>query len=148
VETIEVVAGNGIAGNGRYFGRVRRSTGEPSRRQVSLISREQIGEHATALGLETIPPGAVRANIETLGIDLTELLGRDVSVGGAVLRFYEARTPCHKMDAICEGLKNLMENNRQGVLAEVVQSGRIHVGDEIRLAPLRMAHSTVESRTP
>ena len=139
VELIEVVAGKGIVRNGRYFDRVRRSTGEPSRRQVSLIAREQIGEHATSLGLETIPSGAVRANIETIGIELMELLGRDVTVGGAVLRFYEARMPCDKMDAICGGLKNLMENNRQGVLAEVVQSGTIRVGDEIRPAPLRMA---------
>jgi MOSC domain-containing protein YiiM len=139
VELIEVVAGKGIARNDRYFGRVRRSTGEPSRRQVSLMAREQIGEHAAALGLETIPPGAVRANIETVGIELMDLLDRDLSIGEAVLRLYDARTPCHKMDAICEGLKNLMENKRQGVLAEVVQSGRIRVGDGISLAPLRMA---------
>jgi hypothetical protein len=138
VELIEVVAGKGIARNGRYFGRVRRSTGEPSRRQVSLMAREQIGEHAAALGLETIPPGAVRANIETVGIESMDLLDRDLSIGEAVLRLYEARTPCHKMDAVCEGLTNLMENNRQGVLAEVVQSGRIRVGDGISLAPLRM----------
>jgi MOSC domain-containing protein YiiM len=102
------------------------------------MAREQIGEHAAALGLETIPPGAVRANIETVGIELMDLLDRDLSIGEAVLRLYEARTPCHKMDAVCEGLTNLMENNRQGVLAEVVQSGRIRVGDGISLAPLRM----------
>src|SRR5256885_7561570 len=49
----------------RYFGRVSRNSGKPSRRQLSLIEREQIAEHAAPLGLETIAPGAVRANIET-----------------------------------------------------------------------------------
>ncbi|HZQ46129.1 MAG TPA: MOSC domain-containing protein [Verrucomicrobiae bacterium] len=133
VETLEVIAEKGIAGNGRYFGRTSRSTGKPSRRQVSLIEREQIAEHAAALGLETIFPGVVRANIETLGINLIGLIGKQVIIGGAILHFYEPRTPCQKMDAICEGLRGLMQNSRQGVLAEVIRGGQISVGDSIRL---------------
>jgi len=35
------------------------------------------------------------------------------------------------MDAICQGLRDLMENDRQGVLAQVVKSGTIRVGDPI-----------------
>jgi MOSC domain-containing protein YiiM len=35
------------------------------------------------------------------------------------------------MDAICRGLRALMENNRQGVMAEVVQSGTVRPGDAI-----------------
>src|SRR4051812_21629314 len=57
VAAFEVVPDKGIAGNGRYFGRRSRSTGKPSRRQVSLIEREQVAEHAASLGLESIPPG-------------------------------------------------------------------------------------------
>ncbi len=135
VQTIEAVAGKGILGDERYFGRISRSTGLPARRQVSLIAREQIAGHAVALGLETIAPGAVRANIETLGVDLLALLDRHVAVGGAVLYFYEPRTPCHKMDAVCTGLRALMADRRQGVMAEVIRSGRITVGDAIRPAP-------------
>ena len=134
VEFIEVVAEKGIEGEPRYFGRISQSSHEPSRRQVSLIEREQIARHAAALGLETIPPGAVRANIETSGLDLIELLGRQIEVGNAVLLLCEPRTPCGKMDAVCNGLRALMENNRQGVLAQVVKSGRIRVNDSIRLA--------------
>ncbi len=133
VELIEVVAQKGVLGDGRYFGRASRSTGQPSRRQVSLIEREQIAEHAVSLGLEAIAPGAVRANIETSGVDLISLVGRQVAVGGAILHFYEARVPCEKMDAICMGLRGLMENSRQGVMAEVVQSGSIRVGDGVRV---------------
>jgi MOSC domain-containing protein YiiM len=134
VDSIEVVAGKGIAGEPRYFGRVSHATGQPGRRQVSLIERERIAEHATALGLETIPPGAVRANIETSGIDLVPLLGRQIQIGEAILFLYEARTPCAKMDAVCEGLRSLMEDNRQGVLAEIIRGGRIRANDSIRLA--------------
>jgi MOSC domain len=133
LETIELVSGQGIQGDTRYFGRLSRDTSEPSRRQVTLIEREQIAEHAVSLGLPSISPGAVRSNIETTGINLISLLGREVEIGGAVLRLYAPRDPCAKMDAICQGLRTLMLNSRQGVLAEVVRSGTIRVGDPIRL---------------
>ena len=70
VEAVELVAARGIQGDTRYFGRLSRDTGQPTRRQVTLIEREQIAEHATTLGLPAIPPGAVRSNIETTGINL------------------------------------------------------------------------------
>src|SRR6185436_4496236 len=81
VDQIEVVAGKGIKDNPRYFSR-------PTRRQVSLIEREQIGEHAATLGLETIAPGAVRSNIETIGINLIELIDKQIEIGEAILLLY------------------------------------------------------------
>lgn len=126
------MAEKGIQEDRRYFGRKSRSTGKPSRRQVTLIEREQIAEHATAVGLETIRAGDVRSNMETTGVDLQSMMGCDVQVGEAVVRFYEPRTPCTKMDALFHGLRQLMENSRQGVLAEVVRSGVVRVGDAIR----------------
>jgi len=132
VESIELIAAQGIAGEARYFGRINQTSGRPRRRQVSLIEREQIAAHAAALGLETIPPGAVRANIETFGLTLSELIGRPIRIGEAVLYPYEPRKPCQKMDAVCHGLRALMENHRQGVLAEIIKSGRIRVNDVIQ----------------
>jgi len=131
VEQFEVVAEKGILGNPRKFGAISRSTGQPSKRQVSLIEREQIAEHAATLGLQSIPPGVVRSNIETSGIDLIALVGKQIQIGDAVLFFYEARTPCEKMDRICPGLRALMEDNRQGVMAQVIRSGIIRVGDAV-----------------
>ncbi|HXS69125.1 MAG TPA: MOSC domain-containing protein [Candidatus Polarisedimenticolia bacterium] len=131
VNEIKVVEQKGIFGEPRYFGKISRRTGQPSRRQVSLIEREQIAEHAATSGLQSIAPGAVRANIETEGIDLIQLIGKRVKVGEAILFFYEGRTPCQQMDAICVGLRSLMENNRQGVMAEVIQSGTIRLRDSI-----------------
>jgi MOSC domain-containing protein YiiM len=130
VNEIRAEAGQGIVGDARIFGR-KNGKGEPSRRQISLMAREQIARHAAALGLPAIAPGAVRANIETAGIDLLSLLGQEVQVGGAVLLFYEARTPCEKMNAVAPGLRGLMENKRQGVMAQVLCSGEIRVGDGI-----------------
>ncbi|MEY2428496.1 MAG: hypothetical protein QOJ40_1381, partial [Verrucomicrobiota bacterium] len=120
-----------IQDEARYFGRKSRNHGQPSKRQVTLIEREQIAEHAATLGLQSIPPGAVRSNIETLGINLISLIGREIEIGEAVLLLYAPRDPCAKMDAICQGLRELMLDNRQGVLAQVVRSGKIAVGDSI-----------------
>jgi MOSC domain-containing protein YiiM len=133
VNEIRAEAGRGIVGDARIFGR-KDKKGEPSRRQISLMAREQIAQHAATLGLPEITPGAVRANIETAGIDLMSLLGQQVKVGGAVFLFYEARTGCVKMDLIAAGLRELMANGRLGVMAQVLSSGDIRVGDEIVLA--------------
>lgn len=133
VPALAVEQGKGIMGNPRYFARRSRSGGL-SKRQVSLIEREQIAEHAATLGLEKISPGIIRSNIETSGVNLVALIGKEVQIGGAILFFYEARTGCAKMDMICTGLRELSKGDRLGVLAQVVRSGRIQVGDAIQLA--------------
>jgi MOSC domain-containing protein YiiM len=131
VSEVYAEAGKGLVGDARVFGRKNR-IGQPNRRQVSLIAREEIARHAAALGLAEIQPGAVRSNIETIGLDLVSFLGREMEVGKAVLLFYEARTPCWKMDRIAPGLQAMMSQARQGVLAQVIRSGRIRAGDAIR----------------
>jgi MOSC domain-containing protein YiiM len=132
VNEIRAEADKGIVGEPRFFGRKDRN-GKPSRRQMSLMAREQIAEHAAALGLPSIAPGAVRANIETVGIDLISLVGQEVKVGEAVLFFYEPRTGCAKMDVVAPGLRELVKNSRLGVMAQVIQSGDIRAGDTIGL---------------
>src|SRR6266571_3650531 len=144
VEVIDVIEGKGILDEPRYFGRLSRKTGQPSKRQLTLIEREQISQHAEALGLASIPAGAVRSNIETLGISLVALIGSEIEIGEAVLLLYAPRDPCSKMDAICQGLRELMTENRQGVLATVVRSGRIRVGDSIKVRTI----SHVPTRGP
>ncbi len=135
VSTVELVEGKGIVGDNRYFGKLSRDAAQPSRRQVSLIEREQLAEHAMALNMKSISPGLARSNIETTGIDLVALLGQEVQIGDVVLFLYAPRDPCAKMDAICQGLRERMMNRRQGVLAEVRRSGTIRVGDPVQINP-------------
>lgn len=132
VDQIDLVAEKGILQDKRYFGR-RSSTGQPSKRQVTLIEREQVAEHARALEANGFPPGAVRSNIETEGIQLVPLKGKVVQIGTAQILIGEPRDPCEKMDRVMHGLRSLMENDRQGVLSQVIVSGHVRVGDEIRV---------------
>ena len=134
VGSIELVVSKGIKGNSRKFDQTNKRSGQPTKRQVSLIEREQLAEHALALGHPGFAPGDARANIETMGTDLAKLTGHQVKIGTSILFFYEPRKPCHKMDALEPGLRERMENCRQGVMAQVVRSGTIRVGDTI--APL------------
>ncbi|MGZ8938693.1 MAG: MOSC domain-containing protein [Limisphaerales bacterium] len=131
---LDLVAGQGILQNKRYFGRKSRN-GEPTKRQITLIEREQIAEHAAILGLESIAAGLVRSNIETEGIDLVPLCGQTVRIGTAVLLIGHPRDPCRKMDLIAPGLKDLMDEGKQGMLAQVITSGKIRVGDKIVVLP-------------
>jgi MOSC domain-containing protein YiiM len=131
VPEFNLIAEKGITEDKRYFGRV--NYGKPSKRQVTLIEREVIDQHAAALGAD-FDPGQVRSNIETTGIDLIALIGQQVQIGDAILIFVEPRTPCHKMDALAPGLRALMENSRQGVIARVIKDGRIRPGDTIQPA--------------
>ncbi len=124
---LTLVADKGIVEDERYFDR-------KSRRKVTLIEREQLEQHAAALGVVSFSPGQARSNIETTGISLVSLIGRDVQVGEAVLHFHAPRTPCHQMDALAQGLRELMEDGKQGVLATVVKGGVIHPGDVVKAA--------------
>ena len=130
VSSVELVPGQGIRGNPRYFNR-------GSRRQVTLIEREIIAEHAAVLDADLFAPGAVRSNVETEGVSLMQWLDCEVQVGEALLLFYAPRTPCHKMDQLLPGLRARMENGRQGVLAQVLQGGRVQTGDSIKLVKAR-----------
>lgn len=132
VAHLDLVADQGILQDKRYFRKLSRS-GTPGKRQVTLIEREQIAAHAAALQVADFAPGEVRANIETEGIALVPLRGEKVQIGSAVLLIGAPRDPCDKMDRLAPGLRELMDHGRQGVLAQVVVSGTIQVGDEIRV---------------
>src|ERR1051326_5587793 len=82
VAAFNLVAEKGIVEDKRYFGRV--NYGKPAKRQVILIEREIINQHAAALGAK-LNPGDVRSNIETTGIDLIALIGHQVRIGEAIL---------------------------------------------------------------
>ena len=132
LDRIDVEADCGIVQDTRYFRRPS-PLGRPSKRQITLIEREQIAEHARSLARRLFAPGAVRSNIETEGIRLAALVGAVLQVGNAQILVTGPRDPCEKMDAIAPGLRRLMNYGKQGVLGRVLKSGTIRVGDNITI---------------
>jgi MOSC domain-containing protein YiiM len=92
-----------------------------SSRQVLFMAEE----NCDAFGLA---PGEVRENIVTRGIDLQAL------PPGTRLEITKDCEPCVFIERLRPGLRAQMER-RRGMLARVLRSGEIRVGDEITLRP-------------
>jgi MOSC domain-containing protein YiiM len=100
--------------------------GNPPKREVLFASRE----HLDAVGVE---PGAIRENLTVDGADVhTWPVGQQVRVGEALFEITMVCDPCHRMDEVRDGLRAELEG-RRGMLARVLESGEVAVGDEIHL---------------
>jgi MOSC domain-containing protein YiiM len=98
----------------------------PPRREVLLASKG----HLDSVGVE---PGAIRENVTVEGADIqTWPVGQRVQVGGALLEITMVCDPCHRMDELRAGLRAELDD-RRGMLAHVVESGEIALGDPIEL---------------
>lgn len=129
---VEVVAGFGIVGD-RYFG----ARDEPGQ-NLSLIEAEEI-EAFNARHGRSEPMACTRRNIVTRGVRLAELIGREFLIGGLRLRGVEFCEPCLGLG---ESLASAGLDapavvrhfvHRAGIRADVLDSGRLRVGQEIRL---------------
>jgi MOSC domain-containing protein YiiM len=116
-ERLKAIAGQGMEGCAH---------GNPPRREVLFAS----AEHLNSVGVE---PGAIRENLTVTGTDVEQWpVGQRVRAGEAVFEITMVCDPCHRMDELREGLRAEIEGKR-GMLARVVESGEVAVGDEIEL---------------
>jgi MOSC domain-containing protein YiiM len=117
--TLEV--GRGLIGNADQGGR----------RQVTIIERERWDAHMAKLNA-AIDPSARRANLMITGVALANTRGRMLRVGDTVIRIYGETKPCNLMDQALPGLREAMyENWGGGAFGEVMEGGRIAVGDAV-----------------
>jgi MOSC domain-containing protein YiiM len=98
----------------------------PPKREVLFASKE----HLDSVDVE---PGAIRENLTVEGDDVQQWpIGQRVRAGGAVFEITMVCDPCHRMDELRDGLRAELDGKR-GMLARVVESGEVVVGDEIQL---------------
>jgi len=115
----ELVAGRGLVGNANQGGR----------RQVTLIEEEVWTAMMRELDADA-PTAGRRANLVLRDLRLLGSRGRELVVGPCRLRILGETKPCERMDDVVPGLRRLMFPDwRGGAFAEVVEGGRIHVGD-------------------
>ncbi len=117
-DAVTAVAGHGLEG----CAHARPGT----KRQVLLASLE----HLQAVGVE---PGRIRENITVEGDDVQRWpLGQRVRAGEALLEISMVCDPCERMDEIRPGLQAELAG-RRGMLARVLEDGRIAPGDTVEL---------------
>jgi MOSC domain-containing protein YiiM len=111
------VAGQGLEGCAH---------GHPPKREVLFASRA----HLDSVG---VPPGAIRENFTVDGADVQAWpVGQRLKAGEAVFEVTMVCDPCHRMEELRPGLRAELDGKR-GMLARVVETGEVAVGDEIEL---------------
>ena len=105
--------------------------GGRGRRQVSLIERGDWDAAMAQLGLD-LAWSVRRVNLLVDGLDLPQLPGARLRIGGVVLEITMECDPCSRMDAIAPGLcAALTPDWRGGVLTRVIAGGTISRGDTV-----------------
>jgi MOSC domain-containing protein YiiM len=98
----------------------------PPKREVLFASKE----HLDSVGVE---PGAIRENLTVEGADVqTWPVGQKLRVGEALFEVTMVCDPCHRMDELRQGLRAELDGKR-GMLARVVESGEVALGDHVEL---------------
>ena len=126
VERAELIAGEGLAGDGhRGF----------AHRQVSLLMMEDIeAQRARLGGAVKVPlgPGCYAENLTTRGIDLGTLrVGDELVVAGSVrLRVSQIGKECHTKCAVFKLVGDCIMPVR-GIFCEVLAGGDVRPGDAI-----------------
>jgi MOSC domain-containing protein YiiM len=116
-ERLRAIAGQGMEGCAHA---------NPPRREVLFASLE----HLESVAVE---PGAIRENLTVEGTDVQAWpVGQRVRVGEALFEITMVCDPCQRMDDLRQGLRAELDDKR-GMLARVVESGEVAVGDEIEL---------------
>ena len=96
------------------------------KRNVLFVSAEDL----EAVGVD---PGAVKENFTVRGADVMRWpIGQRLAIGGAEFEVSMVCDPCELMEEIRPGLQAELEG-RRGMLARVVKTGELSVGDRVRL---------------
>ena len=135
VEAIEAQAGQGLVGDRYSLGTGVGQNGRAKPEQaVTLIEVEAIESAAHDYSLP-VAHLDTRRNLLTHGVPLNHLVGREFTVGSAVLRGLELCEPCGHLERLtCAGMKKALIH-RGGLRAAIIQGGELNVGDVIRPAP-------------
>ena len=118
VDSIDVTD-EGLPGD-RYFGRG----------DITLIEQEALDSFHEDTGIE-VSHAEMRRQVLTSGVRLNDLLNKRFRVGGVEAVGVEWCEPCNHIEKLTYPgvLKGMV--HRAGLRAEIVQAGRIAVGDEV-----------------
>lgn len=125
VGLVRAITGAGLSGDRYANGEGSYNKGRRGKRQVTLINgilfEDTIFEYADS-----------RRNIVTEGVELMDLIGKKFRIGHARMHGIKYCDPCNRPSKL-SGKKGFQKSfhDRGGLVAEVIESGIIKVGDEI-----------------
>ena len=127
VNNVEVVAGKGIKGDRNYHDY------NEARKQITLIESESIDYYNQKFNTN-FSYLDLRRNLITKNIQLNELVGKKLSIGQIDIQVHDRCRPCNYLQEIL-GKDNIIKEflRRGGLRCEILISGNIKVGDEIKI---------------
>ena len=121
---------DGLAGDRYAAGAGTFSKGLADGRAVTLMAAEDVeairGEH----GLD-LSDGSHRRNLVTRGVDLLSLVHQRFRIGTALLRGNRPCPPCGHLSKLIGHDAKALLHRRGGLRADVIEPGRLKVGDAI-----------------
>lgn len=127
LQRVRAFSGLGLEGDHR----VDKTPG--SGRQVTLISREFIGQTAHFLGMADIAPDLLRRNLVVSGINLHALRHQRFRIGSVLLEANALCHPCSRMQqALGQGGVAAMLGHG-GLCCRILTEGVLVVGDAVRV---------------
>ena len=129
VDEVRAIPGQGLVGDRNY-----NEAGAPPGKQITLVEREALEALSRDYGVR-FQPGDSRRNLETNGVPLNHLVGREFRVGEVRLRGIKLCEPCQHLASLTHdrALPSLV--HRGGLRAEILSAGLIRVGDAVEEIP-------------
>lgn len=131
LEQVDALAHVGLAGD-RYATHAGSWDDEDESRDVTLVEAEAIEHLAAEHGIELVP-GETRRNITTRGIELAGLIGTHFRIGDVLAKGTDHCEPCTHLVGLTGKPVLRPLAHRGGLRADLLSSGRIHVGDSIEV---------------
>ena len=122
VDEVVAVAGHGLVGDRKYG----------ARRQISIVSDEELAEAAARLGTD-IPAGSARRQVTISEGRFNREPGSMIRLGDVVVAVNGDCAPCDEMEeTIGPGARAALQG-LAGVTGTIVSGGTIKVGDQVDL---------------
>ena len=127
INSVQLLAGHGIEGD--------RKAGRNPKRHLNIMMRETLDDLAT-YGYKT-SAGEMGEQIQISGVDIENLpAGTLLQMGDiAIIRLNKPRTGCVWLEKI-QGKPVNQSVGKLGIMASVIESGTISVGDAIVILPI------------
>lgn len=133
-DELAALAGRGLSGDRYATGRGHYSGFDEC--QVTFVASEALATVRERFDVD-LTDGRHRRNVVVSGVDLDALLDLRFHAGDAVFEGTRPRPPCRHLEELAgeAGVARALAGGRAGICADVVEGGRLAVGDTVERLP-------------